>query len=115
MNAAKKLKAELITNSHNIDDDLIEFLKKSGRIDYEFLMQVIEKYTGTKDSSLVDRLLEFKNLNHSYIRFKIKIPVFLKALVLKSLIVFPLKEFRFIKSNVFSPNGGKIRLTYIYN
>ncbi|HEX6294592.1 MAG TPA: ribosome rescue protein RqcH [Nitrososphaeraceae archaeon] len=28
MNAAKKLKAELITNSHNIDDDLIEFLKR---------------------------------------------------------------------------------------
>ena len=28
MNAAKKIKSELITNSQNIDDDLTEFLKR---------------------------------------------------------------------------------------
>ena len=28
MNAAKKLKSELITNAQNVDDDLIEFLKR---------------------------------------------------------------------------------------
>ena len=28
MNAAKKIKSELITNSQNIDDDLVEFLKR---------------------------------------------------------------------------------------